>query len=116
MKPGKKESAPRMNARTHGFSWKNSPVTQYFRKWMPMLNAPSVSSHMMPVPSIAVQNETFGFLKSPDDMLAYPKAMTPATTANVPRIPAKIRFDMVSGYAELGSVSGYLSITGVITS
>lgn len=70
-----------------------------------MPNAPSVSSHMMATPSIAVQNETVGFLKSPDAMLAYPKAITPATTANVPRVPAKIRLDMVSGYAERGSVS-----------
>jgi len=109
-KPGKKESGPRMNARSHGFNWKNSPVRQYFKKWMPMLNAPSVSSHIMPVPSIAVKNETFGFLKSPDAMMADPKAVTPATTAKVPRIPANIRFGMVSGYAELGSVSRYLSI------
>jgi hypothetical protein len=105
-----------MNARTHGFSWKKSPAKQYFKKWMPMVNAPSVSSHMMPMNSIAVPNETLGFLKSPDDMLAYPKAVTPPTTANLPRIPANIRSDMVSGYAELGSVSRYLSTTGVITS
>jgi hypothetical protein len=90
-KPGKKDRVPRIHARKRRFTRKNLPVKQYFKKWIPIPNAPSVSSHMIPVPSIAVQNETFGFLKSSDAILAYPEATIPASTANVPKRPARTR-------------------------
>jgi hypothetical protein len=71
IKPGKKDSAPRISARAHQATRKNFPATQYLKKSIPMENAPRVNSHTKPVPSVAVQKETLGLLKSSDAIRAY---------------------------------------------